>query len=303
LDASCISSFESFLSWASEHAATAAHICVAIMGHGGGVMHICPEEVTAGSVAALRWMDVGAAAAALTKFNDTVGGRIGLVFLQNCCKSTLHALWPFRHLHCSVVASPAIIGAPNTHLFTCPTASPASAAASICASEQPQDFAILSVFSTVNILPFALALDRFAAAAAPLFREASAARAACDHLRSFWIEYSHTNEQGVTATDHYVDIMAMSAALQSSVAAAISLPPHLLRDVQVRSAAASTPAPNAAAGGLRRPSNTACRITSRWFVSRLLWAVHALSSSEHQHTARVVEPALVAALGSPFFVV
>ncbi len=305
LDASCISSFESFLSWASGHAATAAHIGVAIMGHGGGVMQICPEEVTAGSAAALRWMDVGAAAAALKQFNDTVCGRIGLVFLQNCCKSTLHALWPLRHLHCCVVASPTIIAAPNTyysalihHLFTCPTATPASAAASICASEQPQDFAILSVFSTANLLPFALALERFAAAAAPLLRDASAARAANDHLRSFWIEYGHTNEEGVSATDHYVDIMAMCAALQSSVAPA-SLPPHLLHHVQVRAAPATTPAPDPAAGGLCRPANTACRLASRWVLPRLLWAMHALSSYRQQHTARAVErPALVAAVGT-----
>jgi hypothetical protein len=164
------------------------------MGHGGGAMEFCPEEV-AGGGGGLRWLDVAAAAAELARFNASVSGRLGFVFLQNCCKATLPALWPLRHLHCLLIASPTIIAAPNTyyaalihHVCTCPAPTPASAAAAICHSEQPEDFAILSVFHTSHLPPFARALDALAAAAAPRLRDAAAASAFDLSLRSFWIE-------------------------------------------------------------------------------------------------------------------
>jgi hypothetical protein len=197
-DASCIRSLRSFLSWAEEHVAAAAHVGIAVLGHGGGVMEFCPEEVAGSGSRALRWMNVGEAAAELTRFNRSVNGRVGLVFLQNCCKAVLPAIWAFRELPCCLVASPTIIGAPNTyyqalihHLFCSPAVSPASAAATICSGEQPQDFAILSVFLTASLPAFVRSLDAFAAAAAaaPLLRDAAALQALSLSLRSFWVEY------------------------------------------------------------------------------------------------------------------
>ena len=237
-DASCAGSFRSFLSWAAGHVAAAehVHIGVVVMGHGGGVMQICPEEVTGGSGGALRWMDVADVASALEEFECSIAGRVGFVFLQNCCKATLPALWPFRHLQCLLIASPTIIGAPNTyysalihHLFTCPAASPATAAATICNSELPQDFALLSVIFTASVQPFALALDALASAAAPHMRSSAAARALLDSVRGYVTNYGFTDEQGHSSTDRYVDVMRMCSALQQCVVSCTgSSPPVLL---------------------------------------------------------------------------
>jgi hypothetical protein len=299
-DASCISSFRSFLSWASEHVAAAAHVGVVVMGHGGGVMQFCPEELAGG---ALRWMDVSAAAAELHNFNSVVSGRLALVFLQNCCKATLPALWPFRHLNCLLIASPTIIAAPNTyytqlilHIFTCPHASPASAAAAVCNGEQPQDFAILSVFHSSHLQHFALALDALAAAAAPHMRQAGAARALFDSLRSFWVEcgphtftqticvtscrYGHTNEHAQTATDCYVDVMAMCCALQTSIITAGAPAPHFLQQLRVQEDPSTKPkASNAAAGILRPAATAASRVASSRVLFRILWTLLILSSN------------------------
>jgi hypothetical protein len=239
-DASGIDSFRSFLLWSAEYAASAEHVGVVIMGHGGGAMQFCPEEAEAG---AMRWMDVAAAAAELTLFNASISQRIGFVFLQNCCKATLPALWPFRHLKCCLVASPTIIAAPNTyypalisHLFTCPSASPASAAAVICNNEQPEDFAILSVFHAANLPPFVAALDAFAAAAVPLTAPSCATLAASDSLRCFAVEYAFSDAQGRSSTDCYVDVLALCSALYNSVPTDSVRPPlhALLQTVQVQ---------------------------------------------------------------------
>jgi hypothetical protein len=239
IDASSISSFRSFLSWASGFVAADAQVGLVVLGHGGGVMQICPEEVTMGS-GALRWMDLDDASAALVEFNAGVGGRLAFVFLQNCCKATLPALWSFRHLQCRIVASPTIIGAPNTyysalifHLFTCPSASPASAAATICHSEEPQDFALLSVFCCDRLLPFALALDAFAAAAAPHIVDDNVFLSLSHAMRRFFIEYAFTDEHGRSYTDCYVDVMAACFALQSSLIGSTKPPPHLIHQLQV----------------------------------------------------------------------
>jgi hypothetical protein len=227
-----------------------------VMGHGGGAMQFCPEETVSGGTA-LRWMDVAEAAAELARFNSSLAGRLGLIFLQNCCKATLPAFWPFRHLDCCLVASPTIIAAPNSyyaslihHVSTCPAPTPASAASVICHNEQPEDFAVLSVFHTSQLQPFSLALNALAAAAALHLRHAAAARAFDHSLRSFWIEcvkripqrvyfcnllgsYSYTNELGQRSTDSYVDVLALCSALQTSAAGEKQLAPHLLQRLQV----------------------------------------------------------------------
>jgi hypothetical protein len=256
-DSSRIESFRSFLAWTVPHVAAAMCVGVVVMGHGGGVMQFCPEEVQGGCAGALRWMDVGAAAAELVRFNDIISQRIGFVFLQNCCKASLPAIWPFRHLNCCLIASPTIIAAPNTydlrhanrqkicntlnsyysalihHLFTCPGASPASAAAVICNNEQCEDFAIFSVFDSAKLASFTAALDMYVSNVASLLQLPDVARALSDSLRCFGVDYAFFDEHGHSVTERYVDAMALCCALRNSIPAAAQPPLHALQVVQV----------------------------------------------------------------------
>jgi hypothetical protein len=135
LASSSIVTFEQFLEWASNTFPSALNFTLTILGHGGRVHQVSPDEDPGyGGVDAdgLQWMDIADIGPALARFNARVTDRLRLVFLQNCCKSTIEVLsfLQANGLSLYVMASQTVLGAPNTYyapliqsLFTQPDCS------------------------------------------------------------------------------------------------------------------------------------------------------------------------------------
>jgi hypothetical protein len=102
-DSSSVATFQAFLAWAHS---TAPHIqswCIVMLGHGGGVLDICPDEHASGT----SWMSVTEVAEALSQWQP----HVELLFLQNCCKSSVASLMPFSTLpKLHILAAQTILG-------------------------------------------------------------------------------------------------------------------------------------------------------------------------------------------------
>jgi len=110
-DSSDVSAFSAYLDWAYQ-AFEAEHWAVIVVGHGGKINEVSPDDHKATSQNR-TWMRVDQFANALSNFNQATDGRVELLFFQNCNKATLEVVYEARNCARYTLASQFLLGAPN----------------------------------------------------------------------------------------------------------------------------------------------------------------------------------------------
>lgn len=109
-DSSSAEELGRFLEWASR-TFEARRYALVVLGHGGSIGEISLDRWPAEREEA--WMDVADLAAEAERFDDLEAGAIELLFLQSCARATLETAWELRHSARTLLASQALLGAPN----------------------------------------------------------------------------------------------------------------------------------------------------------------------------------------------
>lgn len=107
-DSSSAVALDAFLQWARSHY-KAERWAMVFLGHGGRLDSISPD-LDSGHP---RWMNVKDISQSLTRFDEAIDGRLELLFLQNCFKGTIEALFEFRNAARYTLSSQALVGVPN----------------------------------------------------------------------------------------------------------------------------------------------------------------------------------------------
>ena len=152
--------------------------CVAVLGHGGSPDQVCPDDDPGPDgddpdADGLRWMPITGVAKAVAGLHVRTGGGVRLLYMQNCCKSTLHMVLAAGDCADALLASPLVLGAPNAYyrdtvraLRAEPAMDGLSLARCITAAEDPAQFGILACFQLTRAAPFFAALENFLGLAA-----------------------------------------------------------------------------------------------------------------------------------------
>jgi Clostripain family len=109
-DSSDVATLSSYLDWA-DRTFSAEHWAVIICGHGGGLYEISPDDHNHSRQR--TWMSIRSFTNAVTNFNVATGGRVELLFFQNCHKATLEVVYQARNCARYTLASQLLLGAPN----------------------------------------------------------------------------------------------------------------------------------------------------------------------------------------------
>jgi len=148
-DSSNISTFSAYLKWADE-TFDAKHWAIIILGHGGQVNEISPDDHDSDNKKR-TWMSVAQLASAVNVFNQSTKGRVELLFFQNCNKATLEVIYETRHCARYTLASQLLLGAPNYYYegflkrLNKPLISGSEAALAIMESESPDMYHTLTL--------------------------------------------------------------------------------------------------------------------------------------------------------------
>ncbi|NJK27848.1 MAG: clostripain family protease [Coleofasciculaceae cyanobacterium SM2_3_26] len=110
-DSSDILNFAAYLDWART-TFEAEHWAVIVVGHGGRINEISPDDDGA-TRRSRQWMWVDWFADVVSQFNRAIGGRVELLFFQNCHKATLEVVYEVRECARYTLASQLLLGAPN----------------------------------------------------------------------------------------------------------------------------------------------------------------------------------------------
>jgi hypothetical protein len=109
-DSSDVRALNAYLDWAKA-TFSADHWAVIVVGHGGKINEISPDNHS--NLQPQTWMGVDQFAQAVANFNQTLGGRVELLFFQNCHKATLEVIYEARNCAKYTLASQLELGAPN----------------------------------------------------------------------------------------------------------------------------------------------------------------------------------------------
>jgi hypothetical protein len=109
-DSSDVAALSNYLDWANR-TFKAEHWVVIICGHGGRLNEISPDDHN--HTRQRTWMRIGSFTDAVTNFNLATGGRVELLFFQNCHKATLEVVYQARNCARYTLASQLLLGAPN----------------------------------------------------------------------------------------------------------------------------------------------------------------------------------------------
>jgi len=99
----------------------AKNYCIVFLNHGGKLNQMCKDikpfrnrnknrQFSSG-----KWLDASGAAKIVADFNQQVDSKIRLLFLQQCGRSAIQNLYSFTDAGEYIMASPLIVGAPNTY--------------------------------------------------------------------------------------------------------------------------------------------------------------------------------------------
>lgn len=148
-DSSDVSEFAKYLDW-SKTRFTANHWAIIVVGHGGKLDEISPDQHSA-ILPDIRWMKIDEFAQAINRFNRMLGQQIDLLFFQNCNKSTVEVIYETRHCSQYTLASQFLLGAPNYYYqgfleaLQNKSVGGREAALSIMASEEPSMYNTLTL--------------------------------------------------------------------------------------------------------------------------------------------------------------
>ena len=97
---------------------------------------------------------------------EQLRGQLALLYMQNCCKSSLSVLYELRDVATYVLASQPILGAPNAYYTRfiewagqTERLDGLEAAQAICAHEDPEQFGLLAAFSMAKLDSFLNSLE------------------------------------------------------------------------------------------------------------------------------------------------
>lgn len=110
-DSSNILAFSTYLDWAYQ-TFDAEHWAVIVVGHGGKINEISPDDHGA-TRQTPTWMRVDQFANEVSRFNQATNRRVELLFFQNCNKATLEVVYEARNCARYTLASQLNLGAPN----------------------------------------------------------------------------------------------------------------------------------------------------------------------------------------------
>jgi hypothetical protein len=109
-----------YLRWVQEKW-KAKNYCVVFLDHGGRLNDMCLDTRPFTNRSANKgsdsqaWLPATEAASIIVNFNKKTGGRVRLLFLQQCGRATIQNLYSFVDGAEYIMASPVIVGAPNTY--------------------------------------------------------------------------------------------------------------------------------------------------------------------------------------------
>lgn len=110
-DSSDASAFAAYLDWANQ-TFEAEHWAVIVVGHGGKINEVSPDDHRIARQTR-TWMRVDQFSDAVNTFNQSVDGRVELLFFQNCNKATLEVVYEAKNCAKYTLASQLNLGAPN----------------------------------------------------------------------------------------------------------------------------------------------------------------------------------------------
>jgi len=104
---------EEYLAWASK-THPARRYALVFLNHGGDLDDMSLDEQPGAGISK-QWLSARRVGPILKKFRDGVGGKVELVFLQQCGRGSVDNLYNFRGAGAAVMASQTSVGAPNTY--------------------------------------------------------------------------------------------------------------------------------------------------------------------------------------------
>ena len=99
----------------------ARNYCVVFLDHGGKLNDMCRDDRPFANRSekkasdSRQWLPAAEAGKIVADFNEKVEGKIRLLFLQQCGRATIQNLYNFLNAAEYIMASPVIVGAPNTY--------------------------------------------------------------------------------------------------------------------------------------------------------------------------------------------
>ncbi len=99
---------EEYVAWAAK-SFPAKRYAVVFLDHGGELDEMSGEGISK------KWLSARKVGPLLRKFREDVGGKVELVFLQQCGRGSIDNLYNFRGAGAAVMASQTSVGAPNTY--------------------------------------------------------------------------------------------------------------------------------------------------------------------------------------------
>jgi hypothetical protein len=99
----------------------AENYCIVFLDHGGKLNQMCrdnkpfKDHIKNRQFGSGKWLDASEAAKVVVSFNQSVDCKVRLLFLQQCGRATIQNLYNFTDAGEYIMASPLVVGAPNTY--------------------------------------------------------------------------------------------------------------------------------------------------------------------------------------------
>ena len=99
----------------------AENYCIVFLNHGGKLNQMCKDikpfrnPKKNRQFGSGKWLDASKAAKIVADFNQQVDRRVRLLFMQQCGRATIQNLYNFIDAAEYIMASPVVVGAPNTY--------------------------------------------------------------------------------------------------------------------------------------------------------------------------------------------
>jgi hypothetical protein len=109
-----------YLAWVQEKW-EAENYCIIFLNHGGTLNKMCRDDKPFTDpnenklFASGKWLPATEVAEIVADFNHNVGGKVRLLFLQQCGRAAIQNLYNFTDTAEYIMASPVKVGAPNTY--------------------------------------------------------------------------------------------------------------------------------------------------------------------------------------------
>jgi hypothetical protein len=119
-DSADIAELKKYFNWIRDKW-KAENYCVVFLNHGGLLNNMCKDEEPYRSNSdnekfpSGKWLPASKVGKILAEFNRDVNGKVRLLFLQQCGRGSIQNLYSFVDTSEYIMASPVIVGAPNTY--------------------------------------------------------------------------------------------------------------------------------------------------------------------------------------------